>query len=61
MSDSLQPQFAEVLILIKTAQQKVIVAANQEPIKLYWNVGKCISDRLTNSAIADLVAYLSEM
>ena len=49
MSDPLQPQFAEVLTLIKTAQQKVIATANQELIKLYWNVGKYISDRLSTS------------
>jgi hypothetical protein len=48
MSDSLQPQFAEVLTLIKTAQQEVIATANQELIKLYWSVGKYISDRLAN-------------
>ncbi len=49
MSDSLQPQFAEVLTLIKTAQQKVIATANQELIKLYWSVGKYISERLATS------------
>jgi hypothetical protein len=45
MSDSLQPEFAEVLTLIKTAQHKVIATANQELIKLYWSVGKYISDK----------------
>lgn len=35
MTESLQPQFIEVLNLINTAQQKVISTANQEPIKLY--------------------------
>ncbi|MCY7333053.1 MAG: PDDEXK nuclease domain-containing protein [Pseudanabaena sp. CAN_BIN31] len=49
MTDSLQPQFTEVLILIKTAQQKVIATANQELIKLYWSIGKYISDRLAAS------------
>ena len=29
MSDLLQPQFAEVLTLIKTTQQKVIVTAKE--------------------------------
>ena len=48
MTDSLQPQFTEVLILIKTAQQKVIATANQELIKLYWSIGKYISDRIDN-------------
>ncbi len=32
--DSLQPEFSEVLTLIKTTQQKVIATANQEMIKL---------------------------
>jgi predicted nuclease of restriction endonuclease-like (RecB) superfamily len=49
MTESLQPQFAEVLTLIKTAQQKVIATANQELIKLYWSVGKYICDRLATS------------
>ena len=49
MTESLQPQFIEVLTLIKTAQQKVIATANQELIKLYWSVGKYISDRLATS------------
>ena len=48
MSDSLPPGFAEVLTLIKTAQQKVIATANQELIKLYWSVGKYISDKYGN-------------
>jgi len=49
MTEPLQPQFIEVLTLIKTAQQKVIATANQELIKLYWSVGKYISDRLSTS------------
>jgi hypothetical protein len=40
MTDSLQPQFTEVLTLIKIAQKKVIATANHELIKLYWSVGK---------------------
>jgi predicted nuclease of restriction endonuclease-like (RecB) superfamily len=63
MSAPLQPQFAEVLTLIKTAQQKVIATANQELIKLYWSVGKYISDRLSTSewgqkAIEQLAAFI---
>ncbi|PSB14351.1 DUF1016 domain-containing protein [Phormidesmis priestleyi ULC007] len=45
----MQPQFVEVLTLIKVAQQKVIATANQELIRLYWSVGKYISDRLATS------------
>jgi predicted nuclease of restriction endonuclease-like (RecB) superfamily len=44
--DKLQPQFTEILTLIKTAQNQVIVTTNQELIKLYWSIGKYISDRL---------------
>lgn len=63
MSDFLQPQFAEVLTLIKTAQQKVITTANQELIKLYWSVGKHISDRISTSewgqkTIEQLAAFI---
>ncbi len=63
MPDSLQPQFAEVLTLIKTAQQKVITTANQELIKLYWSIGKYISDRLATSewgqkTIEQLAAFI---
>jgi predicted nuclease of restriction endonuclease-like (RecB) superfamily len=46
MPDNLQPQFAEVLTLIKTAQNRVIASTNQELIKLYWAIGCYISDRL---------------
>ena len=49
MTDLLQPQFAEVFTLIKTAQQKVISTTNQELIKLYWVIGKYVSDRLSTS------------
>ena len=63
MTDSLQPQFTEILILIKTAQQKVIATANQELIKLYWSIGKYISDRLAASewgqkTIEQLAAFI---
>ena len=63
MSDFLQPQFVEVLTLIKTTQQKVIATANQELIKLYWTVGKYISDRLSTSewgqkTIEQLAAFI---
>jgi DUF1016 N-terminal domain len=46
MTDRLQPQFTEVLTLIKTAQSRVIATTNQELIQLYWLIGQYISDRL---------------
>jgi predicted nuclease of restriction endonuclease-like (RecB) superfamily len=49
MTNSLQPQFTEVLTLIQSAQQRVISTTNQELIKLYWSIGKYISDRLSTS------------
>ena len=49
MTDSLQPQFTEVLALIQSAQQKVFAATNQELIKLYWSIGRYISDRIIAS------------
>jgi predicted nuclease of restriction endonuclease-like (RecB) superfamily len=47
--DALQPQFTEILSLIKAAQQKVVTTANQELIKLYWSIGKYISEHLATS------------
>lgn len=63
MTDPLQPQFAEVLTLIQTARQKVLATTNQELIKLYWSIGKYISDRLFNSewgqkTIEQLAAFI---
>jgi hypothetical protein len=46
MTDKLQPQFTEILDLIRTAQHYVIATTNQELIKLYWSIGKYISERL---------------
>jgi len=63
MTDSLQPQFTEVLTLIKAAQQKVIATTNQELLQLYWSIGKYISDRLATSewgqkTIEQLAAFI---
>lgn len=49
MTDKLQPQFTEILVLIQNAQNYVIATSNQELIKLYWSVGKYISERLKSS------------
>jgi predicted nuclease of restriction endonuclease-like (RecB) superfamily len=63
MTDQLQPQFTEILTLIKTAQNYVIATTNQELISLYWNIGKFISDRLKtsewgNKTIEQLAAFI---
>jgi predicted nuclease of restriction endonuclease-like (RecB) superfamily len=49
MTDKLQPQFTEILALIQNAQNYVIATSNQELIKLYWSIGKYISERLKTS------------
>jgi DUF1016 N-terminal domain len=46
INEQLQPQFTEILDLIKDTQNYVITASNQELIKLYWSIGKYLDDRL---------------
>ncbi|WP_181243731.1 PDDEXK nuclease domain-containing protein [Chamaesiphon polymorphus] len=63
MTDKLQPQFTEILDLIRTAQNYVIATSNQELIKLYWSIGKYISERLKTTewgqkAIEQLAAFI---
>jgi predicted nuclease of restriction endonuclease-like (RecB) superfamily len=63
MTDKLQPQFTEILDLIKTAQDRVIATSNQELIKLYWSIGKYISERLRTTewgekTIEQLAAFI---
>jgi predicted nuclease of restriction endonuclease-like (RecB) superfamily len=50
MTDRLQPQFTEILTLIKTAQNRVIANTNQELIQLYWTIGRYISQQLKTAA-----------
>jgi predicted nuclease of restriction endonuclease-like (RecB) superfamily len=63
MTDKLQPQFTAILDLIKTAQDRVIATSNQELIKLYWSIGKYISERLRTTewgqkTIEQLAAFI---
>ncbi|MBE9039739.1 DUF1016 family protein [Oscillatoriales cyanobacterium LEGE 11467] len=63
MTDPLQPQFTEVVTLIKTARQKVIATTNRELIELYWSIGRYISQRLATSewgqkTIEQLAAFI---
>jgi predicted nuclease of restriction endonuclease-like (RecB) superfamily len=63
MTDKLQPQFTEILNLIKIAQDRVIATSNQELIKLYWSIGQYISERLRTTewgqkAIEQLAAFI---
>jgi predicted nuclease of restriction endonuclease-like (RecB) superfamily len=63
MIDKLQPQFTEILALIKNAQNYVIATTNQELIKLYWSIGKYISERLRTTewgkkTIEQLAAFI---
>jgi hypothetical protein len=59
MTDRLQPQFTEVLTLIKTAQSRVIATTNQELIQLYWSIGQYISDRLKTTEWGQKTSHLS--
>jgi predicted nuclease of restriction endonuclease-like (RecB) superfamily len=63
MTDRLQPQFTEILTLIKTAQNRVIANTNQELIQLYWTIGRYISQQLKTAAwgqktIEQLAAFI---
>ncbi|MBN8563091.1 MAG: hypothetical protein J0L70_21375 [Leptolyngbya sp. UWPOB_LEPTO1] len=44
MTNPLKSQFTEVLTLIQVAQRKVLATTNQKLIKLYWSIGKYISN-----------------
>lgn len=44
--ERLQPQFNEILSFIKNTRKKVFSLANSELIKLYWQIGQYISQRL---------------
>jgi hypothetical protein len=57
MTDKLQPQFTEILALIQTAQNYVIATSNQELIKLYWRIGKYISERLKTLALEFFIIF----
>lgn len=61
----LEKSFEEVFILIQSTRAKVVRTVNQELIKLYWEVGKYITDKIEasewgDSVVDGLANYLSE-
>ena len=45
---SIDPQFSEIITLIKTARYNAFKAVNTELINLYWEIGKYITTRTQN-------------
>jgi len=45
---SIEPQFSEIISLIKTARYNAFKAVNTELINLYWEIGKYITTRTQN-------------
>ena len=45
---SIEPQFSEIITLIKTARYNAFKAVNTELINLYWEIGKYITTRTQN-------------
>lgn len=59
--DDINMQFAEITQLISNARNKVLRLANTALIDLYWNVGHCISDRISSAEWGDgVVTQLAE-
>lgn len=61
----LEKSFEEVFILIQSTRAKVARTVNQELIKLYWEVGKYITNKIEasewgDSVVDGLANYLSE-
>lgn len=54
MSD-LENQFQEIQILIENAKNNAFKAINNEIIKLYWNIGEYINNKLKSSEWGDKV------
>jgi hypothetical protein len=57
MTDKLQPQFTEILVLIQNAQNSVIATSNQELIKLYWSIVEYISEHLKSLALEFFIIF----
>jgi hypothetical protein len=57
MTDKLQPQFTEILVLIQNAQNYVIATSKQELIELCWIIGKYISERSKTLALEFSIVF----
>ena len=44
--DKLNPNFIEVISLIRSARNRALQAVNNDLIHLYWQVGKYISEKV---------------
>jgi predicted nuclease of restriction endonuclease-like (RecB) superfamily len=58
-------QFTEIKELIRSARNKALVSVNTETIKLYWNTGKYVSEKLQasewgDSVVSELAEYLKK-
>jgi predicted nuclease of restriction endonuclease-like (RecB) superfamily len=57
----IEKHFDDILHMILTAKEKAVLAVNTELIGLYWNIGKYISQKATNSEWGDgVVKNLSD-
>ncbi|MBN1927699.1 MAG: DUF1016 family protein [Prolixibacteraceae bacterium] len=45
----IEKQFDDILLMITAAKERAVLAVNIELIELYWNIGKYISHRISNS------------
>ncbi|NTE01334.1 DUF1016 domain-containing protein [Agrobacterium tumefaciens] len=59
----LEPQFTEIISLIKKSRNNAIKAVNKELIDLYWSIGEYINNRISNaewgqSVVKQLADYI---
>jgi len=59
----IKKQFNDILQMIKAAQQKTLLAVNNELIGLYWNIGRYISNKIAcsdwgKSVVKNLSEYI---
>ncbi len=62
---SKEKDFLHIISLIKSAKEKALLSVNTELINLYWEVGKYISKKISNSewgegVIDNLAVYISK-
>ena len=55
LSKHFDAQFREVIKMIHQARYNAIKNINTELVKLYWNIGKYISDKLSSAEWGDSV------
>ena len=65
ITNSKNKQFLEVVALIKQAHYNAVKSVNTELIDLYWNIGKYINEKISNSqwgqgVVEELAEYISK-